>query len=111
MAPEYSELDVLYTTSMIGISDHFRSRLVEGYRQDEWYAQLFKQIDDNESLSEDAILLPFIRGRPLLFEPRLGNMASGVHAIKPPESPSSPASNKSIPDRDLLYHIDWITGH
>ena len=101
-APEYSELDVLYTATMVGMSEDFRRRLVEGYRQDEWYSQLFTQIDENEVLGEDAVLLPFTRGRPTLFEPRSGDVASGVH--------SNAVEDESIADRDLLYHVDWVTG-
>ena len=46
------------------MSDDFRQRIVEGYKEDDWYARVIKQINNNNALAEDAIFLPFIRGRP-----------------------------------------------
>ena len=75
--PGYSELDALYGTScsLVAMSPEFRKRLVEGYTTDRWYARLLQQIDDNEKLGEDAVMLPFIRGKSATahdpyFEPR-----------------------------------------
>lgn len=114
---EYSELDALYTCSLVGISDDFRSRLIEGYKKDPWFRRLLQQIDDNKDLGKDAVPLPFIRGK--YFSSRL--------EISDPDASTLPAESKlaqessldsaasalqtPLGDADLVYNIDRITSH
>lgn len=122
-APEYSELNALYTCSLIDISDDFRHRLVDDYKKDPWCARLIQQIDDNEKLGEDAVPLSFIRGR--YFSSRLETFPSDSESgmDNPPDPPaesglgsrpppdSAVSALESLPeDADLIYHIDRIIG-
>ena len=61
----YLELDALYgvTCSLVKMSSDFKKRLVKSYAEDDWYACLLRQIDENNKLGEDAAMLSFVRGR------------------------------------------------
>ena len=114
--PQYSELDVLFTCSLVEMSDDFRHRLVKGYKSDPWYSRLLRQIDENERIGEDAVMLSFIRGQPddpeSSSNPRSSHSPPERISSRTPESSSSPLPNtskNSSSSEDLIYHIDRVT--
>lgn len=116
--PQYSELDVLFTCSLVEMSDDFRHRLVKGYKSDPWYSRLLRQIDENERIGEDAVMLSFIRGQPddpeSSSNPRSSHSPPERISSRTPESSSSPlpdTSENSGSSEDLIYHIDRVTGN
>lgn len=71
MPKDYDELDALatvdvqFTAVLVRMDDDFRKRILNRYRKDGWWRQGSKQIDENDALGEDAVTLPFVRGRNL----------------------------------------------
>lgn len=62
--PNYSELDALFTynITLIDIHPDIVKRIVKGYKADNWWAKIWRQIDENDKLGPDRALLPFVKG-------------------------------------------------
>lgn len=50
--PNYSELDALFTynTTLIDIHPDLVKRIVKGYKADNWWAKIWRQIEENNKL-------------------------------------------------------------
>ena len=70
------ELDVLFTTSLIKMSDEFRTKILKGYETDPVWQKLIKTIN-----TEDGTRHLFCRENGLIY--RLERYASGDHALIP----------------------------
>ena len=80
--PDYhSELDVLFTSTLVEIDDSFRKKLVDGYEDDAWWRKVKKQISNNLLLGEDAALIPFQRG------------------------------DQDSANKDLIFYVNRVTGY
>ena len=66
----YSELDalstdILFSVSLVEMSTSFHEKSLLGYQQDGYWKRISAQLDSNDSLSEDATSLPFMKGKRL----------------------------------------------
>lgn len=61
--PNYSELDALFTynTTLIDIYPDLVKQIVKGYKADNWWAKIWRQIKENDKLGPDRALLPFVK--------------------------------------------------
>lgn len=53
--PNYSELDALFTynTTLIDIHPDLVKRIVKGYKADNWWAKIWRQMEENDKLGPD----------------------------------------------------------
>ena len=138
IAPEHSELDVLFTTSLVQMSTDFHDRCVQGYQQDPYWKRISRQLDNNMDLSKNATSLPFMWGRDLLacdsgpyFLPRPGEspedltplpaslLSSGKGSQQAAPLPNTshqtpktpPLENQVTTVDDLIFHVDRLSGN
>lgn len=114
----YSELDALflYNTTLVKIHPTQVSRILAGYDADPWWAQLWLQIQRNNSLGTDAATLPFVLGfgPPTDADPYMEPQPEGIDSSVTdafsiqhgPAIDDLPAPDKS----KLLYHVNKLTG-
>lgn len=64
---EYSELDALftYTTTLVDIHPDLIKRIIDGYKADEWWSKLLRQVKDNEAFGVDKAILSFVKEIPI----------------------------------------------
>lgn len=140
LPPDHSKLDALhantfFTATLVRMKQSFHDRCLLGYQEDTYWKRISKQLDDNMSLGEDAVSLPFVWGRYLpatesdpYFTPRPAGSAqipsteskieqlptSAESATEEqvsvsPQDTSADASKEATCD-DLIFHVDKISG-
>ncbi len=65
--PEYFELDALftYTTTLVDIHPDLIKRIIDGYKANEWWPKLLRQVEDNKAFGGDKTILSFVKGIPM----------------------------------------------
>ncbi len=118
----YSELDVLFTATLVEMSPEFKTRLIKGYQDDPWWSKTIKLIDENDSHDNNAATLPFVRGdnlTPTDADPYFSPRPEGRDDVAPEASRASTTSSERTngspsffpgEDHDLIYHVDRFTG-
>ena len=122
LSDEHSELDVLYTTTMVEMSEAFHDKCLQGYQKDGFWKRISQQIDDNDALNENAAILPFVRGKNRPFAPRFEanfgpdlreeNTASLPTILEEPASvlDNAEVAESTVNLNDLIFHVDRISG-
>lgn len=65
--PEYSELDTLftYTTILVDIHPDLIKKINDGYKANEWWFRLLRQVKNNKAFGNDKVIFSFIKRIPM----------------------------------------------
>ena len=99
---DHSELDALFTATLVDMNEEFYEKLIEGYEKDDFWKRILKQIDENDALGENAISLPFVRGENL-----------PAHESDPyfgPRSSETPVMTEALESQGEEHYVDPNTG-
>ena len=119
-APDHAELDALlavdelayaYTTTLVEMSEDFRSRIVKGYEVDPAWQKVLRVLYDEESRGEDAARLDFVLGEEVSKEDKSTDdgSAEGFRDARSAEDNASPERQESFHNR-LIYYVEKSTG-
>ena len=122
--PSYSELAALfiYNTTFVEIWPKLISRILAGYKADDYWSCLQRQVQANEDLSADKASFQFVLAltSPTSADPYLTLRTEGEAKVVPApklsrsiEKPPQSDNADSLPPPSktkLLYHINKLTG-
>ena len=121
---------------MVEMNQDLHDKIVDGYENDEFWKRISRQLNDNKSLGDNAVQLPFIYGRQLpgadsdpYFLPRPENIDNDndvndidkdLVKVNTTEENTSSTANSQMPINSLLaisskmlnliFHVDKATG-
>lgn len=127
LEPEYSELDALftYTTTLVDIYPDLIKRIIDGYKANEWWSRLLRQVEDNEAFGGDKAIFSFVKGilmptdsgsyftpwSKLSYSISLEVSAPSDCDLPPLKYPEVGVETAAPADKKkLFYHVDKVTG-
>jgi hypothetical protein len=93
----------VYNTILIDLNSKFRARIVEKYSKNESWRKIIQIIDQNETLSENATKLSFVRGFDTVFRESDFYMTSSI------ESSLKISMSNHSNNKNLIYHVNKST--
>lgn len=107
-------MDVQFTAVLMWISNNFQQQILKGYKKDNWWKQVSKQINENNILGKNAVEMLFVQGRNLFMteaDPYFGpRPKEKMNAELETASESKANEIKTKKNNDLIFNINRVTG-
>lgn len=106
-------VDVQFMAMLVQISSDFQKQILKGYKEDNWWKWVNKQIDENDELGKDAMKMLFVWKRNLSMtevDPYFGpKLKEKTNAELETASESKANEIKIKKNNKLIFHFDCVT--
>lgn len=106
-------VDVQFMAMLVRMSSDFQKQILKGYKEDDWWKWVNKQIDENDELGKDAMKMLFVWKRNLSMtkaDPYFGpKLKEKTNPELETVSESKANEIKIKKNNKLIFHFDCVT--